>query len=537
MSLAANLQNLGALMKTNLETKGVENLTRNMGLTTLANKILEIEGSSQPQQTITITTDNLDSGDIFTQTFNFVYTGTVTINWGDGNIDTYDGSSGEDTAISHEYSSGGRYTIRIIGDITGINALYTFPNSAICSAIIPEGVTSLGDECFKRAGDLQYVTLPSSLTSIGDSCFESCSKLEAITIPENVTSMGEACFKAAVYLANVNILGKITSLPDYCFKECSTLVRVVLPNSITNIGSQCFYGLGRATSDVTCDIIFSGSVPSVDGSFFEQSPDCYFNIYVPKGSISAYQTALGTPNFATYVGYIPNAKLKIMGATRKIGVSGDMFYVFASLTDENGVVISGETLSVKAMHGNTILDSDTVTSGNGQVYYEYEGSGAGEVKIIFSYGSFLQETFVIYDSILYDLMTSDTTSDYYYNNTGGTSLAFSNGSFILTGGTNNRYFQLGSNTGVMSNLARFKGKKLTLEVDVKSITGKARVSVYEYGGGAFIQQKDSEYSNEDVLTVTTDNAISDSITRLYLRVQVQNTDDTVTMNNFRVLGA
>ena len=159
------------------------------------------------------------------------------------------------------------------------------------------------------------------------------------------------------------------------------------------------------------------------------------------------------------------------------------------------------------------------------------------MNVKFMFRMVLQETFVIDDSILYDLFTSDTTSDYYYNDTGGTSLAFSNGSFILTGGSNNRYFQLGSNIGITSNLARFKGKKLTLKVDVKSITGNARVSIYEYGGGGFIQQKDSEYSNNDVLTVTTDNAISDTLTRLYLRVQVQNTDDSVTLNNFRVLEA
>lgn len=46
MSLSENLHNLGALMKTNLETKGVTGLTGNEGLTTLANKILDISSGS-----------------------------------------------------------------------------------------------------------------------------------------------------------------------------------------------------------------------------------------------------------------------------------------------------------------------------------------------------------------------------------------------------------------------------------------------------------------------------------------------------------
>lgn len=43
MSIANQLHTLGALMKTNLETKGITGLTGNEGLTTLTNKILEIK--------------------------------------------------------------------------------------------------------------------------------------------------------------------------------------------------------------------------------------------------------------------------------------------------------------------------------------------------------------------------------------------------------------------------------------------------------------------------------------------------------------
>lgn len=46
MSLSENLYNLGALMKTNLEEKGIDGLTGNEGLTTLANKILDISSGS-----------------------------------------------------------------------------------------------------------------------------------------------------------------------------------------------------------------------------------------------------------------------------------------------------------------------------------------------------------------------------------------------------------------------------------------------------------------------------------------------------------
>lgn len=57
MSLSENLYNLGTLMKTNLEKQWVTGLTGNEGLTTLANKILDISS----QEGVTLQLNTLDS--------------------------------------------------------------------------------------------------------------------------------------------------------------------------------------------------------------------------------------------------------------------------------------------------------------------------------------------------------------------------------------------------------------------------------------------------------------------------------------------
>lgn len=59
MTLSENLHNLGTLMKTNLEKNGIIGLTGNEGLTTLANKILDISSSKG----ITLQINVLDSDD------------------------------------------------------------------------------------------------------------------------------------------------------------------------------------------------------------------------------------------------------------------------------------------------------------------------------------------------------------------------------------------------------------------------------------------------------------------------------------------
>ena len=47
--------------------------------------------------------------------------------------------------------------------------------------MIPEGVTSIGDEAFSNCSGLTKITIPDSVTSIGWSAFEGCSSLTSAT--------------------------------------------------------------------------------------------------------------------------------------------------------------------------------------------------------------------------------------------------------------------------------------------------------------------------------------------------------------------
>jgi hypothetical protein len=49
------------------------------------------------------------------------------------------------------------------------------------STIIPNSVTSIGEEVFNRCTSLSSITIPSSVTSIGSDAFYSCSGLTSIT--------------------------------------------------------------------------------------------------------------------------------------------------------------------------------------------------------------------------------------------------------------------------------------------------------------------------------------------------------------------
>ena len=61
-------------------------------------------------------------------------------------------------------------------------------------AIIPEGVTRIGDSAFCGCNSLTSVVIPNSVTSIGDSAFLGCDSLKSITIPASVEKIGRLCF-------------------------------------------------------------------------------------------------------------------------------------------------------------------------------------------------------------------------------------------------------------------------------------------------------------------------------------------------------
>ncbi len=96
---------------------------------------------------------------------------------------------------------------------------YVFSGSGLRSAVLPEGLTALGEQFFLDAGNLTLVTLPSTLQTIGDGAFSNTG-LEEITLPEGLTAIGGNAFRNA------------------------PLQEIALPESLEEIGASAFYGCG-----------------------------------------------------------------------------------------------------------------------------------------------------------------------------------------------------------------------------------------------------------------------------------------------------
>ena len=71
----------------------------------------------------------------------------------------------------------------------GVLKRYTGPGGDV---VIPDGVTSIGDQAFYLCGKMTSVTMPDSVTQIGDDAF--CLELRQAKIPDSVQGIGDQVF-------------------------------------------------------------------------------------------------------------------------------------------------------------------------------------------------------------------------------------------------------------------------------------------------------------------------------------------------------
>ena len=155
-----------------------------------------------------------------------------------------------------------------------------------CSnTIIPNSVTSIGDNAFYGCTGLTNIEIPNSVTTIGDNAFYGCSGLTRIKIPQSVTTIGKGAFEGCNNLTTIEIGGTVMTIGDYAFQNCTGLTNLIIPGSVTSIGEGAFDGCDNI------DVVYSlvTKVFTIDEHAFS---DIVFNnadLYIPKGKLASYQ--------------------------------------------------------------------------------------------------------------------------------------------------------------------------------------------------------------------------------------------------------
>ena len=196
--------------------------------------------------------------------------------------------------------------------VKSIGALAFCGCSGLTSVTIGNSVTSIGGYAFYGCSGLEKVIVPDIAAWCGIAFNNSqanplhyakhlysdeTTEITNLIIPNSVTSIGDDAFYGCSGLTSVTIGNSVTSIGGYAFRGCSGLTSVTIGNSVKEIGSSAFAYCEELT-DVYC---YAENVPSTDSDAFANSNYENATLHVPAASIEQYMVTEPWSNFGTIV--------------------------------------------------------------------------------------------------------------------------------------------------------------------------------------------------------------------------------------------
>ena len=118
-------------------------------------------------------------------------------------------------------------------------------NTGVRELNFPNGLSEIsGSENFRNCDSLTSVTIPDGVTTLPNDCFYDCNNLHEVNLPNFLTSMGSYCFDNCD-LYELHLPGTLKGVSDYCFSNNKNLTKIVFADGPTYVGYYSFSNCER----------------------------------------------------------------------------------------------------------------------------------------------------------------------------------------------------------------------------------------------------------------------------------------------------
>ena len=190
----------------------------------------------------------------------------------------------------------GLTSVNLPDGVTSVGSNFLSNCTGLTSIDLPDGLTSVGGYFLNNCTGLTSIDLPDGVTSVGSYFLRGCIGLTSITLPEGLSSVGDVFLYSCIGLTSIDLPDGLTSVGSYFLRACSGLTSLTLPAGLTSAGNYFLMdctGLQELT-------VLAATPPVLGSERAFAGVDNTIPVYVPAGSTETYAMADGWDYFTDY---------------------------------------------------------------------------------------------------------------------------------------------------------------------------------------------------------------------------------------------
>lgn len=216
---------------------------------------------------------------------------------------------------------------------------------------IPEGVETIGAGVFANCYALSEINLPSSLATIGEFSFSSCGFV-SFTLPKQFTAVPDGMLTSCTKLTTVIFEGDITKIGANAFADCDALTSFTIPDTVTTIGDGAFDNCdnletiilpGNANITEVSNYLFNGCWKLTNITIPNSVTKIGDNAFNNCGSLKS----ITIPENVTKIGAYAFSSSGLTSITIPSSVTSIGAYAFYACSALTGITINGEIVTIQ----------------------------------------------------------------------------------------------------------------------------------------------------------------------------------------------